>query len=339
MRLVFICIVLFFAIPCHADSDAEIKKLVYKWNDFHNSGSVAGMEKLFAPSVLFYGKYRSLSNVIQSKKKLLASGFSQNFISEIKLTEYKSGIIRADFRKRTLHANTINEHDCYLLFKKYGNQYLIEAESDLETDREKKVGLILGEALPSTKNNHTVLFTIIGAVVLGLLLFLFQSKKRVPVNNHSDREKAFINVTRNLYNRPFTPEFRQQSDKDIAKLKGDQFEKYVIDRFDKNHFKLQDWRSDKIHNGVYAESSKHPDLVYEFSHHSTFVKPRFAVECKYRSGYDTMGKVRICREDQLRNYNEYSKKNQNIPVFVVLGLAGIPSLPDELYIIPLKMLK
>ena len=115
------------------------------------------------------------------------------------------------------------------------------------------------------------------------------------------------------------------------KEKGDEFEKFTVTKFDNRYFKILDWRGDKFVDGVYAESSKNPDLEIEFSHKN--ISKKFAVECKYRSKiYD---EVIITKQHKIDGYKNYSAKNK-IPVFIVLGLGGKPSNPLECYIIPIK---
>jgi uncharacterized tellurite resistance protein B-like protein len=47
--------------------------------------------------------------------------------------------------------------------------------------------------------------------------------------------------------------------------KGLRFEKYVVHRFDLRYHKIKEWRGDKFTNGIYAESSKYPDIEVELN--------------------------------------------------------------------------
>src|SRR5476651_2527300 len=51
---------------------------------------------------------------------------------------------------------------------------------------------------------------------------------------------------------------------EIAKEKGDKFQKYVVTKFDPAYFRMKEWRSDKYIDGLYPKSNLDPDLVYEF---------------------------------------------------------------------------
>lgn len=127
--------------------------------------------------------------------------------------------------------------------------------------------------------------------------------------------------------------------KKTAKEKGDAFENYVIRKFDRKFFALKDMRSDKGADGFYPESNKYPDLVLEYRPASA----RFAVECKWRSGWwrrnDGRESIDWAGGDKkIQNYKEYSEQN-DIPVFVAIGVGGKPDNPEELFVAPLKALK
>ncbi|MCP4352611.1 MAG: DUF4124 domain-containing protein [Desulfobacterales bacterium] len=127
--------------------------------------------------------------------------------------------------------------------------------------------------------------------------------------------------------------------KSLSKEKGDAFEVYIIKKFSKKWFALKDMRSDKGVEGFYPESNKYPDLVLEY-------KPRqlsFAVECKWRQKWWKQNysgeKIDWAGGDgKIRNYKAYSEEN-NMPVFVAIGVGGKPDNPGELFVAPLEALK
>lgn len=121
---------------------------------------------------------------------------------------------------------------------------------------------------------------------------------------------------------------------EIAKEKGDNFEKYIVKKFDKSLFHLKEWRGDKYIEGLYAESNKNPDMEYEFRLNS--FKSTFVIECKYRqNSYN--GHIELAKEKQITHYKQY-EKDKKIPVYIALGLGGNPSNPSEIFLIPLKHL-
>ncbi len=116
------------------------------------------------------------------------------------------------------------------------------------------------------------------------------------------------------------------------KQKGDDFEKYVVQKFSKNYFSILEWTGDKYVNGSYSQSNTHPDLALKFKFKD--IDTDFAVECKYRSDYYKNG-VEWCTSRQLENYRNYAKEKSRT-VFVVIGVGGEATAPEELYIIPLS---
>lgn len=127
----------------------------------------------------------------------------------------------------------------------------------------------------------------------------------------------------------------KQSFPETAKEKGYQFEQFVVNKFDRRYFTLKEWRSDKGIDGRYAESNKNPDLEFEF--HLRTVRKTFAVECKWRQNY-YRGGVEWAKKGQVARYNAFATKRQ-IPVFVIIGVGGTPDDPNDIFVVPLKVLK
>jgi hypothetical protein len=114
--------------------------------------------------------------------------------------------------------------------------------------------------------------------------------------------------------------------------KGIAFEKYVVSRFAPEYFELKEWRSDKYHEGIYAKSNQWPDLEYLFK--TKTQRAMLAIECKWRSEF-IKGHVEWAKSHQLVNYRNY-ERNRSIPVFVIIGIGGMPDGPGSVYIVPLK---
>lgn len=124
---------------------------------------------------------------------------------------------------------------------------------------------------------------------------------------------------------------------DENKAKGDAFEKYVVKNFNQKYFTLQEWRSDKYVDGIYAVSNHFPDLEVIFDFKEKGVKEAFAIECKWRKSY-FKNEIEWAKNYQIKNYKEYAEK-LNIPVFVVIGVGGEPEKPKELFVVPLQKMK
>ena len=116
-------------------------------------------------------------------------------------------------------------------------------------------------------------------------------------------------------------------------LKGREFEDFVLELFDlsdKKVYSLIEWRSDKSLGDISPVSNTYPDFVIEYSE-SNF-KKRFSIECKWRNSVSR--KNLVMAPEQLARYQEYAKE-KNLDVFIVLGIGGEPSMPEELYIVPI----
>ena len=118
------------------------------------------------------------------------------------------------------------------------------------------------------------------------------------------------------------------------KQKGDDFEKYIVQKFSKSYFSIVEWTGDKYVEGMYAKSNMNPDLTLRFKIKD--IEKDFAVECKYRSDYYKNG-VEWCTKQQLTNYKTFATSKE-IAVFVAIGMGGQSTAPEELFIIPLTEL-
>jgi hypothetical protein len=118
---------------------------------------------------------------------------------------------------------------------------------------------------------------------------------------------------------------------EVNKRKGNEFEKFVIEKFDNKYFKCKNWRGDKFVPSHFPESNKYPDLELEFNHRD--YSKKIAVECKFRSNFSG-GCVDLGSYEKLQEYKNFEREN-NIQVYLVLGVGGEPTAPEELFLIPL----
>ncbi len=113
--------------------------------------------------------------------------------------------------------------------------------------------------------------------------------------------------------------------------KGDMFERFVVDLFSEQSFTIVEWTTDMMRkHDRYVEADTRPDL--KLRHKQTGAE--FYVECKYRS-YIFENKVQWSSYGQMQRYREFADK-MNLPVFVVIGLGGMPDYPERLFCIPLE---
>lgn len=85
--------------------------------------------------------------------------------------------------------------------------------------------------------------------------------------------------------------------------KGGLFEWYVVRLFNRQHFRLQEWRrSRKMDNPQDLAGCGFPDIEWElvFSEANRY---GFAVECKWREGFRD-GKIRWAMEDEMEGYRK-----------------------------------
>ena len=135
---------------------------------------------------------------------------------------------------------------------------------------------------------------------------------------------------------PQTPAKAQDAEEADNHAKGQAFEQYVVSRFGKKYWSINEWRSDKGVDGRYAESNMNPDLEMKLKLKDG--EHLVAIECKWRKSVPANGKVKWSYPEQIKRYNAYSQ-SKGIPVFVAIGLGGTPSAPAHLYMVPLSALK
>jgi hypothetical protein len=312
--ILFLIAIVYFLSSCNKN-ETEIKAIVYKWNEIHNTHNSLEFIDLYDTRVLFYGREIGLDSCYAKKAKFLNSSFQQEIISPITLTYFSSGTIKCDFTKQTTFKTKVNQYFCYLLIKNIRGTYRITGESDVISDQNKGVQLYLGkEVLRSsvkTKIYTIVIIVIIVSVIIGFILRF----RRKP--------------TRQL-KRTATRPVKNKINADESQ-KGYDFEKFIVERFDGTYFTLLEWRSDKFHNGKFPISNTLPDLEYEFK--SNRHKIKFAVECKWRKSFFEY-KIEWAKSYQIVNYKNYEAAS-GIKVFVVIGIGGLPENPESIYIVPL----
>ena len=114
----------------------------------------------------------------------------------------------------------------------------------------------------------------------------------------------------------------------VELLKGREFEDHVLELLgvaDNDKLTLKEWRGDKSLPGVYPEGNSNPDLVLEYDG-----RP-FAIECKWRSHMPKDISKELMPPSRAALFEKFAKEH-HIPVFILLGIGGLPSDPDALYI-------
>lgn len=115
--------------------------------------------------------------------------------------------------------------------------------------------------------------------------------------------------------------------------KGNEFENYICSLFDKKYFGVKEWTSDHSRKrDIFVEADCNPDIVMRYRYKDR--NELFAIECKFRKSL-FKGKLEWSKYPQLNRYRNYQEEN-NIPVFVLIGLGGNPNSPERLFCIPLN---
>jgi hypothetical protein len=135
-----------------------------------------------------------------------------------------------------------------------------------------------------------------------------------------------------MLNRVFKAAWSEMNKPDTH-VKGDEFEHYVRKYlFTKEGYELvhktHDYTSNK---SDFVKSSKEPDFKFR----SRRSGQEFLVEVKYRSAL-YQGAVEWCKTYQLKRYKAIDKA---LPVFVAIGVGGLPESPEHVYIVPMKHIR
>lgn len=112
---------------------------------------------------------------------------------------------------------------------------------------------------------------------------------------------------------------------------GQKFEGYIAGLLPKEYYQFLEWRSDKTHNGLHPISNTFPDLHFKRIN-TKAANNEFTIECKYRSAL--LEGVFEFDSKQLKNYINFRKK-KGIPVFLALGIGGMPEKPEHVFVIPI----
>ncbi len=196
-----------------------------------------------------------------------------------------------------------------------------------------------------SKTGYVIIYLALGALVLIAGVFFLrrnkpksnslenQPKEPTTTNNNIDIEKLSKKIVEDLKdsNILVSKEAPVMDQNVLNKKKGDDFEIFVIEKFSNKYFKCKSWRGDKMAPSHFPESNKYPDLELEFNYKD--YNRKIAVECKYRSNFSG-GCVDLGSYDKLQQYKVFEREN-GIQVYVVLGVGGEPTAPEELYLIPL----
>lgn len=307
----------------------------WEWNEAHNEQSISKLKDLYSFAVIGYGKPCTRSEFLTKKENLFAKfeNFHQTIDPKFKISYYENGLIKCEFSKKAKALKPpyrLKTYPSYLVYKLVDGYYKIVEEGDEITNYNLNYHPRLGketvqakvEILNVKKDTNWGFILMISLSFLSLIYIIyylfFKKTKKYSTQSNSQPNKIVLPAN-NIVSE--------------SETKGRLFENYIVERFRKQYFKIMIWQSDKCVNGRYALNSLNPDLVMHLKYSD--VSKELAVECKYRSMIDTNNMVEYCTKQQLKNYQKFGKDNQ-LDVFLALGVAGSPDNPRELYIIPIN---
>lgn len=211
------------------------------------------------------------------------------------------------------------------------NQAMVNKEVQVITDTVLVEKEVIREVVKEEKSLDTDLNNVIAMAIADGVLTKNEREtiRKIAKEKSLDYESIILDVEQKLKHNNIEAETEVI---DQLKKKGNDFEKYVVEKFSKKYFKLKEWAGDKYVNGTYAETTLHPDLVLVFTLKGE--SRTFAVECKWRKSLYNGG-IEFANTDQLARYKKFEKQ-QNIPVYIAVGTGGEASNPKYLSVIPLS---
>ena len=347
----------------------EIYKRTVEWNRQINGRDYQLIANSYHDTIVFYTELRPKEYCIKLKMKYIDKypDYRQSIDKTIIVTEFLSGIIKAEFNKTLIRNNEERTYPSYLLFKKIGNELKIVEEGDLLTNTNLNKTLDLGESKRTqTLHNYTekeikpesnagtyfVLFSLI-LIAIGLLFYyyFYRRKKKSQHQKTEEKKDNHVVVEKVVVEKEVIVEkevvIEVSSDRNLSEseIKGLEFEKFIVKLFPTKYYELLEWTSDKKAGSIYAKSNENPDLIFatkEKNHIGVFEYSKtnnnvFAVECKFRASLYN-DRVELCTDQQVFRYQNFGTDN-NMDVFIVLGLGGMSYEPQTLFVIPVQKLQ
>ncbi len=112
------------------------------------------------------------------------------------------------------------------------------------------------------------------------------------------------------------------------------FEKFVMRLFDPLYFRAFRTRHQAILANGPGEKEGYPELEFEFSQKEN--RSRFAIESIYISELKHRD-IQIASPQQVKAYSQLDEDDHDL--YLVVGIAGTPDDPKEMYLIPVKDIK
>ena len=203
-----------------------------------------------------------------------------------------------------------------LLFVSGAFVYKADQKPEVKVDYEKQMSHVIDLAVADgvlTKNEEKKITELANEFNMDASALILQARSRIELSEE-DSETEVI---------------------DHVKKRGDDFEKYVVKKFTPKYYNVVEWAGDKYIDGIYADTTLHPDLLMEIT--LQYSKKLFYVECKWRKGYNG-NKVEFASIKQIDRYKQFEKVKK-LPVFIALGIGGKASDPETMYLLSLRLIE
>ena len=123
-------------------------------------------------------------------------------------------------------------------------------------------------------------------------------------------------------------------------IKGHKFEKYALDLFKPEQWEIENIAADlssDIERKVKSDSD--PDIIVKNKSKNL----KFALECKYHSNFLINKKngskgLYWAKDYNIEKYQKFQEEN-GFPVYILIGVNGLPSRPERTFLLNLKTLK
>jgi len=118
--------------------------------------------------------------------------------------------------------------------------------------------------------------------------------------------------------------------------RGVNFEKYVKSLLDPKDFSIILWTKDRSRkdDGTPCEADYYPDYTIRYIP----TNKKFSIECKYRSRLQENKMLSWTYPKRLEQYYEIAERD-NLPLFIIIGVGGLPDSPSRMFRIPLEDIK
>ncbi len=345
-KLKYLIFIILFLGCSHKRADQDLfqrsRQIFQRWDYLYHQKDVSALVQLYGSEVFFDDKMITSKKLRKILKNKLKTKNHRQLIGDVKYFRISSGEIRCDFSEQIVNSKSVYIKPGYLFIKESMGRFVIIGECSNDALNIAKNKLKIGNS------EYEIYENLVLADYLPLIILAFLVTAIILIIRDSRKVKTLSKSYRKVGSYILADEPKVAKDKintvqtlNTSKSKGTKFEVFVQRRFPVKYYSVMEWRSDKFYdidqmerqNIQPAESDKNPDFVFRHKKSNA----RFAVECKYRNPQWMFEYPEIISKKQVLRY-KYFADNERIEVFIVLGIGESVNNPEDIYIIPLKLL-